>query len=225
MRPTVYLIGSMEHSPDGGKDSFATRAKYCQELGYNFINPVEDEEKKTGYSASDSQGKIDGLRKGGKHQEVRKIFDAIWRVDIKAVQHCDFLWGHIEPTDKLGGTIKEITLNTFNKSLDLLKQYEIDHIWDDGHLFPALLKICLIELVKQAHRWLKLGNNKPIYVTCFGARTGINGSVEHMIYQTGGKIFGSWVETIEYFKKTYGSFPQVIKNDDLKKQEKEEEKK
>lgn len=195
-KPLVYLIGSMEHSKDGGKDSFEKRSNFCKELGYEYINPVENEEKKTGFSAGDAQGKIDGLRKAGYHDEVRKIFDNIWIEDLMAVKKCDFLWGHIEPTDKLGGTIKEVTVNTFAKQLGLLARHK--EITDKEKGFIIAIKAIL--------KLLLFGNNKPIYVTCFGSRTGINGSVEHMINQSGGRVFGSWKETLEFFEKTYGKF-------------------
>ena len=206
-KPIYYQIGSIDDSPDGGKSAFEYCENQLKVLGYNGINPVKNEPDKTGRTTEEQLKHLQSLWRSHSNEEFIKEMEKIWIADLNAVKQADFIVLHYEKTDKVIGTVLEMTMAQLVSLLGHIPEGDYCSEADKVHLQSA------------SYHLKKAGlSPKPIYWVCReGGTTGINSTLKYIILMSGGLVFETYKALVEHLQKTYGSFPQIIKDDDLKK--------
>lgn len=196
-RPTVYLIGPIDSAKDP-RSAFDYVDKHISSLGHITINPVKNEKTKTGLEVEDSLDYIRKCWKTGRSEEFLDIMRKIWIADLKAVHKADYLVLHFEEENSGGGTFLEMTIASLYSLLSLIIQ---DVETDPG-------KKAYLRTAKYA---LQEGGlpKKPIYWVCTGPSTSINTTLKFLVYLSGGQMFSTYKELIEFLEEKYGRFPII----------------
>lgn len=106
----TYLVGAMEHVEDGGTGWRDKLKKRLSDLSLTVVSPTENEEDKTGYNIFDAKKIAYGWKRSGNWEDFNKMFDTIIKVDLDCVRKSDFLVLYMNPEEKIGGTVSELTL-------------------------------------------------------------------------------------------------------------------
>ena len=201
--PTYYQIGSIDDSPDGGKGAFDYCETQLSGLGYNGINPVKNEPDKTGRTTVEQLKYLQGLWRSHSNEEFIKEMEKIWIADLNAVKKADFIVLHYEKTDKVIGTVLEMTMAQLVSLLGHIPDGEYCSVEDKVHLQSA------------SYHLKKAGlQAKPIYWVCReGGTTGINSTLKYIILLSGGQIFETYKSLTEFLDKTYGKFKVEVKDE------------
>jgi len=202
--PVYYQIGAIDASEDGGATAFSYCEKQLEVLGYRGINPVKNEPDKTGRTTIDQLKHLQGLWKTHNNEEFIKEMEKIWIADLNAVKSADFIVLHYEKTDKVIGTVLEMTMAQLVSLLGHIPEGDYCSETDKVHLQSA------------SYHLKKAGlGAKPIYWVCReGGTTGINSTLKYIILMSGGQVFETYKSLVEFLTKQYGSFPQIIKKED-----------
>jgi nucleoside 2-deoxyribosyltransferase len=107
---TTYLIGAMEHVADGGCGWRDKLTKKLEGLPLNIISPTSNEEAKIGMDVHQAKKTAYGWKRSGNWEDFDKMFDTIIKIDLECVRKSDFLILYINPEEKVGGTVSELTL-------------------------------------------------------------------------------------------------------------------
>jgi len=212
VKPIGYLIGSIRHAKDPIK-AFDAAQRAVEEVGHTALNPVKEEADKTGMALKESLEKLDYLWKQNKLDEFKQLFECIYERDLDNVRKADYLVLHFEEDDTTIGTTIEMTLASICYLLKVVQKVVPDKEKSYGDTAIYSLK--------------QMGYKpKPIYWVCQGSVMPINDTLKWLVLASSEiKFFKTYKDLSEHLGKTYGTFPQIIKNEDAKKQEKEEEKK
>jgi len=189
----IYLIGPME-SDDQADTEFGRVEKHLVDSGIpveQIMNPCKQEKDKTGFDVMDSNRYIMKLRLAGKNEDVDKIYESIWRVDIENVRKADILIANIPPNVTYVGTTREATISSIITSVDLVR-----------HNFNDEQKKIYEEQVRPGLKALGF-YVKPIFLITY-AKTRINGTMVHgLVRPSGGETFQSCGELIKHLKELY----------------------
>ena len=205
-RPTAYLIGSIRHAKDPVK-AFDAAQRAVEAVGHIALNPIKEEADKTGLELKASLEKLDYLWKMNKLDEFKQLFECIYERDLDNVRRADYLVLHFEEDDRTIGTTIEMTLASICYLLKVVQKVVPEK--EKAYLDSASYNL------KQAGF-----KQKPIYWVCQGNVMPVNDTLKWLVASSSDvKVFNTYISLTEYLEKTYGTFPQVIKNDDIKKQE------
>jgi hypothetical protein len=189
----IYLICPMEDD-DWADHELSKVENALIESGIpveNIANPCKQEKVKTGFDSMDSNKVIKKLRITGKDEEVDKIYQSIWEVDIENVRKADILIANIPPGTRYVGVTREATIATALLTFDLIKSKLPEEMQKEysEKIRPSLKNIGFFM--------------KPIYLIT-QAKTRINGTMIHgLVRPSGGEVFKSIGELIETLKEKY----------------------
>ena len=193
--PVCYTIGPID-SAKNPELAFSYVEKQVTSIGHKVINPVKNESQKTGLEVKESLDHLHNLWRTGRVEEFVDIMKKIWKADLKAVHEADYLVLHFEEGDTGGGTFLEMTMASMQALLGLLASVAEP----EDKAFIKASKVVLKEagIVR-----------KPVYWVCQGASSDINTTLKFLVYISGGAIFKTYKELVEYLVEHYGKFKVI----------------